>query len=46
MVAVMGFVALLVYDRLGVAVLRRPWINLDGVWAVAFVVAGVLTLFT
>ena len=46
MVAVMGFVALLVYDRFGVAVLRKAWINLDGVWAAAFVLAGVLTFFT
>jgi hypothetical protein len=46
MVAVMAVVALVVYDRVGVAVLRRAWINLDGVWAAAFVVAGVLTLFT
>jgi hypothetical protein len=46
MVAVMGVVALVVYDRVGVAVLRKAWINLDGVWAAAFVVAGVLTLFT
>jgi hypothetical protein len=46
MVAVMAFVALLVYDRVGVAVLRKAWINLDSVWAGAFVLAGVLTLFT
>jgi hypothetical protein len=46
MVAVMAVVALVVYDRVGVAVLRKAWINLDGVWAAAFVVAGVLTLFT
>jgi uncharacterized membrane protein YdcZ (DUF606 family) len=46
MVAVMGFVALLIYDRYGVAVLRKAWINLDGVWAAAFVAAGVLTFFT
>jgi hypothetical protein len=46
MVAVMGFVALLIYDRYGVAVLRKAWINLDSVWAGAFVLAGVLTLFT
>jgi hypothetical protein len=46
MVAVMGFVALLVYDRYGVAILRKAWINLDGVWAAAFVLAGVLTFFT
>jgi hypothetical protein len=46
MVAVMAVVALVVYDRVGVAILRRAWINLDAVWAAAFVVAGVLTLFT
>jgi hypothetical protein len=46
MIAVMGFVALLVYDRFGVAILRKAWINLDGVWAAAFIVAGVLTFFT
>jgi len=46
MIAVMGFVALLVYDRFGVAILRKAWINLDGVWAAAFVLAGVLTFFT
>src|SRR5688572_396049 len=46
MVLVMGVVALLVYEKLGVAVLRSAWINLDGIWAGAFVLAGVLTLFT
>jgi hypothetical protein len=46
MVAVMAVVALLVYDKLGVAVLRKAWINFDSVWAGAFVLAGVLTLFT
>jgi uncharacterized protein (DUF486 family) len=46
MLAVMAVVALVVYDRVGVAVLRKSWINLDAVWAGAFVLAGVLTLFT
>lgn len=46
MLAVMGVVAILVYDRLGVAVLRRAWVNLDAIWAGAFVMAGVLTFFT
>jgi hypothetical protein len=46
MVAVMGAIALLVYDRWGVSVLRRTWINLDGVWAGAFVLAGVVTFFS
>jgi hypothetical protein len=46
MVLVMGLIALLVYDRYGVTILRKAWINLDGVWAGAFVLAGVLTFFT
>jgi hypothetical protein len=43
---VMAAVALLVYEKLGLAVLRRAWVNLDAVWAGAVVVAGVFTLFT
>jgi hypothetical protein len=35
--------AVLVYERLGVAVLRRAWVNLDLVWAGALIVTGVLT---
>lgn len=46
MLAVMGVIAVLVYDRWGVSVLRRAWVNLDAVWAGAFVLAGVLTCFT
>jgi hypothetical protein len=43
MVAVMGLIAVLVYDRWGLSVLRRTWVNLDAVWAGAFVLAGVIT---
>jgi hypothetical protein len=46
MVAVMGLVAIVVYERVGLQVLRRAWVNTDHLWAGAFVVAGVLTLFT
>jgi hypothetical protein len=46
MVLVMGAVAVLVYYRWGVAVLRRTWVNLDAVWAGAFVLAGVITFFS
>jgi hypothetical protein len=46
MLATMGAVALLVYDRLGVSVLRRAWVNLDAIWAVAVIVAGLATLFS
>jgi hypothetical protein len=40
---VMGVVALLVYDRLGLGILRRAWFNLDRLWAGALLVAGALT---
>lgn len=46
MLLAMGVVAVLVYEKLGVAVLRRAWLNLDGVWATSLLAAGVLTLFT
>jgi hypothetical protein len=46
MIAVMGVVAVVVYEHVGVAVLRKAWVNLDGVWAAAFVGAGLHTLFT
>ena len=46
MLLVMGVVAVLVYEKLGLSFLRRAWINSDQVWAAAFVVAGALTLFT
>lgn len=40
----MGLIALVVYEKVGLAVLRRAWFNLDRVWAGALVAAGVLTL--
>jgi hypothetical protein len=44
MLAVMGVVAVLVYDRLGLRVLRTAWINTDQLWAGAFVLAAAITL--
>ncbi len=46
MLGAMGAVALLVYERLGVTVLRRAWLNLDLLWAAAFVGVGLATLFS
>ena len=46
MLAVMALVSLLVYDRLGVGVLRRAWLNSDHLWAAMFAVAGVVTLLS
>jgi len=42
--AVTGLVAWLVYSKLGLALLRKAWFNLDLVWAVALVVTGLATL--
>jgi hypothetical protein len=46
MLAVMTGVALVIFDVVGVAVLRRAWLNLDAIWAAALVVAGMTALFT
>ena len=46
MLAVMGLVAVVVYEKVGVNVLRKAWINLDHLWAAAFVAAGAVTLVT
>jgi hypothetical protein len=44
MFAVMAAVALVVYDRLGLMILKRTWFNVDLIWAGALVGAGVITL--
>ena len=41
---VTGFVALLVYRKLGLRMLRTMWINLDLIWGGALVVTGVVAL--
>jgi hypothetical protein len=46
MLAVMGVVALLIYEKIGLAFLRKAWINSDQFWAAAFVVAGAATLIS
>ena len=46
MLAVMGAVAVVVYEKVGLGILRKGWVNVDTVWAGALVVAGVFTLFT
>jgi len=42
---VTGIVAWVVYTRVGLAVLRRAWFNVDRIWAVSLIVTAVLTLF-
>jgi hypothetical protein len=41
---VMTAVAFLVYEKFGLALLRKGWLNLDLVWAVALIVTGVVML--
>jgi hypothetical protein len=43
MIAVMGAVAIVVYEYVGLAILRSAWINLDMIWAGALVAAGLLS---
>jgi hypothetical protein len=42
--AVTAFIAVLVFEKLGVGILRRAWINLDLIWSATLVVTGMLTL--
>lgn len=45
MLLVMGAVAWIVYRKLGLAVLRRGWINFDLIWALALLLVGALALW-
>jgi hypothetical protein len=45
MAAVAACMALLVYEVVGVRILRRGWLNLDRVWALALVAGAFATLF-
>lgn len=44
MFVVMGLIALIVYEYVGLAILRRAWFNLDRVWAGTLIMAGVLSI--
>jgi hypothetical protein len=42
--AVTAFIAVLVFEKLGVGILRRAWFNVDLIWSAALVATGALTL--
>jgi hypothetical protein len=42
--AVSAVIALVVFEKLGVGLLRKAWLNLDFVWAIALVLTSVATL--
>ena len=41
---VCGLIAVIVYEKLGLRLLRRAWIDLDTIWAVALILTGIATL--
>jgi len=43
---VSGILAWLVYDCIGLAVLRRSWFNVDLIWSFSLLMGGALLLFT
>jgi hypothetical protein len=43
MFLVMALIAVVVYEKLGLAILRRAWLNLDRIWALALIGVGILT---
>jgi hypothetical protein len=42
-IAVSGAIAYIVYQRLGLRFLRRAWINMNVIWAVALIITAVAT---
>jgi len=42
--AVTAIIAVLVFEKLGVGILRRAWFNLDLIWSAALVATGAVTL--
>ncbi len=46
MIAMTGTIAVLVYDILGLSVLRRWWVNVDKIWAFSLVGAGTVVLLS
>jgi hypothetical protein len=44
-VLVTGVIAMLVYEKLGVGMLRRAWFNIDLFWMLALIITGAVILF-
>jgi hypothetical protein len=40
-----ALIAILVYEKFGVAILRRAWFNIDLIWMLALMITGVFILF-
>jgi hypothetical protein len=46
MLLVMGIVAVVVYEKVGLGILRRGWLNMDLAWSLVLIASGAITLFT
>ena len=46
MLLVMGTVSVVVYERVGLGILRRGWFNLDLGWSLVLIGSGFITMFT
>ncbi|HVA06880.1 MAG TPA: hypothetical protein VNG12_09085 [Acidimicrobiales bacterium] len=46
MLLTMGVVSVVVYERVGLRVLRRGWFNMDLGWSLVLIASGAITLFT
>jgi hypothetical protein len=46
MLVVTGVIAILIYEWVGVAILRSAWVNLDVVWVIALGATGAILLFS
>jgi hypothetical protein len=46
MLLVMGIVSVVVYEKVGLGILRRGWFNLDLGWSFVLIASGAITLFT
>jgi hypothetical protein len=44
MLAVTGAIAIVVYEWVGLAILRTAWLNLDLIWTAALATTGVFLL--
>ncbi len=44
MFSVMALTATIVFEKVGLAILRRAWFNLDRLWAVSLIISGAVTL--
>ncbi len=46
MLLVMGVVSMVVYEKVGLRILRRGWFNMDLGWSLVLIASGGITLFT